>query len=192
VQAVKEDIPVKGKRFVRLVLCVFIGLAIVLSVQVPTLAASSGLQTTTDWRGEYYANVDLIGEPTLVRRDAAINFDWGTRAPASGIPADNFSVRWTRSLTFEEGIYRFRAVVDDGMRLFVDGVLLIDTWQDGARRELTADRRMTAGQHALRVECYERGGQAIAQVRWEKVSSTAKRRLERRPHPGAGRPGDRL
>jgi hypothetical protein len=153
-------------------ICLAIGLAIVLGAQTPALAASSGFQTTTDWRGEYYADVDLIGEPALVRRDAAINFDWGTGAPASSIPADSFSVRWTRTTTFEEGIYRFRMTVDDGMRLFVDGVLLIDAWQDGARRELTADRRMTAGQHALRVEYYERGGRAIAQVRWEKVSST--------------------
>jgi hypothetical protein len=162
----------KAKGIVRFILCVVIGLTIVLDVQTLVLAASPGPQTTADWRGEYYANVDLIGEPALVRGDAAINFDWGTGAPAPGLPADNFSVRWTSSSTFEEGIYRFRAVVDDGVRLFVDGVLLIDAWQDGARRELTADRRMAAGQHALRVEYYERGGQALAQVRWEKVSST--------------------
>jgi len=163
---------VKGKRLVRYALYIVIGLAIALGMQMPALSAPLELQTTTTWRGEYYANTDMIGEPTLVRSDTAINFDWGTGPPASGIPADSFSVRWTRTLNFEEGIYRFRTVVDDGMRLFVDGILLIDTWQDGARRELTADRRMTAGEHALRVEYYERGGHAIAQVRWDKVSST--------------------
>lgn len=162
----------KRQRLVRYVLYLIVGLAVMLGMQIPALSAPPELQTTATWRGEYYANTDLIGQPTLVRDDTAINFDWGTGAPASGIPADSFSVRWTRTLRFEEGIYRFRAVVDDGMRLFVDGVLLIDTWQDGARRELTADRRMTPGQHALRVEYYERGGNAIAQVCWEKISST--------------------
>jgi hypothetical protein len=162
----------KGKRFVRFMFCVVIGLAIVLGVQIPALAASPGSQTTTDWRGEYYADVDLIGAPALVRNDKAIDFNWGTGAPASGLPADRFSVRWTQTAAFEEGTYRFRATVDDGIRLFVDGVLALDEWRDGAQREVTVDRRLTAGAHALRVEYYERGGVAVARVRWEKVSST--------------------
>ena len=55
------------------------------------------------WRGEYFANLWLTGDPALVRNDPEINFTWGPGAPASGFPADNFSVRWTRTATFEEG-----------------------------------------------------------------------------------------
>jgi hypothetical protein len=107
-RAAEESIPLKGRRVIRFVLCVVLGLALVLGLQKPALSASPRLQTTADWRGEYYANADLIGEPALVRRDAAINFDWGTAAPRPGIPADGFSVRWTRSLVFEEGIIASR------------------------------------------------------------------------------------
>ncbi|MBL7200681.1 MAG: hypothetical protein ISS56_11055 [Anaerolineae bacterium] len=162
----------KTRRFGRFVLFLVIGLALVLSGQTPILAAPHGAQTSTDWRGEYYADVDLIGAPALVRNDKAIDFNWGTGAPASGLPADRFSVRWMRTVTFEEGTYRFRATVDDGIRLFVDGGLVLDEWRDGAQREVAVDRGLTAGAHALRVEYYERSGQAVARVRWEKVSST--------------------
>ena len=160
----------KKKRFGQFLLAVIIGLAMVLSDWMPAFAASPDAQTTTDWRGEYYADMDLIGVAALVRSDKTIDFNWGAGAPAPALPVDRFSVRWTRTVIFAEGTYRFRATVDDGVRLFVDGVLVIDEWRDGAQRELAVDRRLSAGPHALRVEYYERGGMAVARVRWEAVS----------------------
>ncbi len=123
------------------------------------------------WRGEYFTNPSLAGPPAFVRNDAEIRFAWGQGAPARNFPADHFSVRWTRTLRFEEGLYRFHALVDDGVRLYVDNALVIDAWQDGSRRELVADRKITAGSHTLRVEYYERGGDAVIQVWWEKLAT---------------------
>jgi hypothetical protein len=125
----------------------------------------------TEWRGEYYGNVDLSGTPALVRNDTAIDFDWGTGSPAAGLPADNFSVRWTRTLDFAEGTYRFRAMVDDGVRLYVDNKLILDSWHDGAAREETADCDLAQGPHSLRIEYYERAGDARIQASWDKVES---------------------
>jgi hypothetical protein len=113
----------------------------------------------------------LIGDPALVRNDPEINFVWGPGAPAPELPADNFSVRWTRAATFEEGLYRFHAVVDDGVRIYVDNGLVLESWQDGGQREVTADRKMTVGSHALRVEYYEHGGDAVIRVWWEKLTA---------------------
>jgi hypothetical protein len=126
-------------------------------------------ETTATWYGEYFDNPDLIGAPVLVREDAAIDFNWDYGAPAAGLPADGFSARWSRVLTFNEGRYRFRATIDDGVRLYVDGDLIIDEWSDGGAREVLADHQMAAGEHAIRVEYYERDGVAVAQVRWETV-----------------------
>jgi hypothetical protein len=113
----------------------------------------------TEWRGEYYNNVNLSGSP-LVRNDKKIDFDWGTGSPAKGIHADNFSVRWTRQLDFEARTYRFHVRVDDGVRLWVDGQLLIDQWHDGSLRTYSVERSMTQGKHDVRVEMYERTGRA--------------------------------
>lgn len=123
------------------------------------------------WRGEYYNNPTLSGNPVLVRNDVAIDFVWGTNAPASTLPADNFSVRWTRTLTFEGTLYRFRLVVDDGVRLYVDGNLILNEWRSGAQRELVVDVPLTAGTHTVQVEYFEATLNAVMQLRWEKGTS---------------------
>ncbi len=127
--------------------------------------------TGATWRAEFFANVNLAGPPALVRQDAAVHFDWGRGAPAPGLPADNFSARWMRVVQFEGGLYRFRAVVDDGVRIYVDELLALDSWHDGARREVTTDFKVTPGAHAVRVEYYERAGDALIQVSWERISA---------------------
>ncbi|MCD6289245.1 MAG: hypothetical protein J7M34_01985, partial [Anaerolineae bacterium] len=122
------------------------------------------------WRGEYFDNINLTGTPRLVRNDAKIDFNWGQGAPASGLPVNSFSVRWTRTISFDAGLYRFHVIVDDGARLYVDGDLLIDAWHDGSAREITAERELSAGPHDLRVEYYEHIADARIRVWWEKLT----------------------
>ena len=124
----------------------------------------------TDWRGEYYNNVSLTGSP-LVRNDLKIDFDWGKGSPMKGINSDGFYARWTRQLVLEAKNYRFNVRIDDGVRLWVDGQLLIDDWNDGGMRTLSVERAMTAGKHAVRVEMYERGGRAAIAFWREAVES---------------------
>ncbi len=121
-------------------------------------------QNFPDWRGEYYNNPVLGGEPVLVRNDRDINFDWSSGAPDSRLPADSYSVRWTRSQNFGAGTYRFTVRFDDGARLFVDGSQIVDEWRDGGSRTATHDINLNAGTHALRLEYYERTGLARAQL----------------------------
>lgn len=123
-----------------------------------------------DWRGEYFANQTLSGTPALTRNDATIDFNWGQGSPATGIPADHFSARWTRNQSFDDATYRFHAVVDDGMRLTIDNTLVIDEWRDGQRREVVADVQLTTGSHTLRVDYYENTVDATIRVWWERIS----------------------
>jgi PKD repeat protein len=126
------------------------------------------LENYPDWKAEYYNNPHLSGAPVLVRNDVSVSFDWGTGSPGPGLPVDNFSARWSRSLNFPAGAYRFYVRVDDGVRLWIDGNLVIDQWHDGAPTTYSADINLNDGMHSLRMEYYERSGSALAQLAWER------------------------
>ncbi len=118
-----------------------------------------------NWRGEYFNNLTLAGSPVLVRDDANINFNWGAGIPANGLPADNFSVRWTRTLNFPAGTYRFTTTADDGVRLWVNGHLLIDQWKQQAAATY-AGVIYLSGNALVQMEYFEQGGLAVAQLSW--------------------------
>jgi hypothetical protein len=82
-----------------------------------------------EWRGAYWPNTELFGDPVLERADPSVNFDWGLGSPAPGLPNDNFSARWYRLVDFEPTTYRFSLTVNDGARLWVDDRLVIDEWR---------------------------------------------------------------
>ena len=120
----------------------------------------------TGWKGEYFNNVNLTGAPALCRDDASINFNWGSGAPAGGLPSNQFAVRWTRSQTFAAGTYTFVLGSDDGGRLFIDGVKVIDAWGDRSYATNTVTRTLTAGVHTIRMDFYENSGSARATLSW--------------------------
>ena len=99
-----------------------------------------------------------------MRNETAINFDWGAQSPAQSIPADGFSARWTRALNFNEGTYRFFVNADDGIRLYIDGNLVVDAFTEGLKPEFTTDVFLRGGFHTLRVEYYENTGNALARA----------------------------
>ena len=124
------------------------------------------------WYGEYFDNRNLDGWPALVRNDRAVDFDWGTGSPDPAVPGDNFSVRWTHTLEFDAGNYRFLASADDGVRVLVDGAPLIDAWHDQKMpNRHTADVYLEAGQHSIIVEYYEHGDKAAVRVWWKPLDS---------------------
>jgi hypothetical protein len=127
------------------------------------------------WKGEYFNNKTLSGSPVMVRDDGAgfIDFNWGAGSPSStcGIGSDNFSVRWTRTVSFYPATYRFTVTSDDGFRLYIDGTLKLDKWFDQSAPTYTVDVPLTAGGHTLMMEYYENGGVAVAKLSWEKVST---------------------
>lgn len=125
----------------------------------------------TDWRGEYFTNMGVVGDPAVVRNDFAVDFNWGAGAPDPRLPADRFSVRWTRALSFGEGPYRFILRSDDGVRLWVDGQILLDEWHDGSGETWTVDRYLSGGSHLLQIDYYENVGGAMIQLGWTKIET---------------------
>ena len=100
------------------------------------------------WLGEYFANATVSGDPAFTRDEVRIEYDWDRGAPA-GLPVDGFSVRWSGYWGFEAGTYTFFISADDGVRLWLDGVLLLDSWTVGAADRQTTVQVNTEGQHKV-------------------------------------------
>jgi PA14 domain len=128
-----------------------------------------------DWAAQYYNNTDLSGNPVLVRREPRqpypLDQDWGNGSPAPGvINDDNWSARWVGTFGFDSGDYMFQARTDDGVRVYIDGIRVIDAWSDGFKQPSNQFKRLGAGNHQITVEYYERGGTAFNRVWWSRVT----------------------
>jgi hypothetical protein len=138
--------------------------ATAMPVDTPTPAAPSAPELSTiTWRAEYFDNASLLGEPVLVRQDPLdLNFNWYLGSPAPEIPADNFSVRWTRLVDFYTGgDFRVFVEADDGVRVYVDNQLVIDNWNLAAPIVYQGGAHdLSPGFHEVRVEYFESGGYA--------------------------------
>lgn len=118
---------------------------------------------------EFYANKNLEGTPVLKRIDQDVNFDWGMSNPAPGVPADDFSARWTgKLLPTASGKYRFGAIADDGVRVYLDGKLIAEDWTDHAPRTVTSEVTLEAGKsYDVKMEYYESKIGAVAKLVWQ-------------------------
>ena len=111
------------------------------------------------------------GIADLERKDPAIDFDWGIESPDPGLPPDGLLARWTRGVHLSAGRYRFTATSDDGVRVAMDGRLLIDEWRDQPATTFTYEEVIDAGRHFFEVDWYENAGGAVIKVWWEALES---------------------
>ncbi|MHC4584717.1 MAG: PA14 domain-containing protein [Planctomycetota bacterium] len=116
-------------------------------------------------RGDYYSgqNFDTL---ELTRIDPQIDFPWGGNPPDAALGGSNISVRWTGdfSAQFTE-TYTFYTISDDGVRLWVDGKLILENWTAHGDSEDTGTIDLVAGQfYSIVLEYYQGGGGSIAQL----------------------------
>ena len=122
----------------------------------------------TGLKAEYYDNADFTNLK-LTRTDAQVNFDWGTGSPDASIGVDTFSTRWSGLLLVPEtGIYTFSTLNSDGVRLYVNGVAMLDkfgvqatNWNDSASIGLIQGQLID-----LQMDYYENTGSAVAKLKW--------------------------
>ncbi len=124
---------------------------------------------TGAFTGCYYNTLDLSGSPVLVRTDSQINFDWTSAPPSPAVLPHNFSVRWQGNFVFAAGTYTFTETISDGMRIYIDGVLVFNRWTNMDPARVMAFRpTLTQGNHLITVEYYEATGVPTAHVSWVK------------------------
>jgi len=155
---------------------VYIGLAVTAhnnsALNTSTFSNVTVTATTTTspgLNGEYFDNQDFTNLVTT-RRDATVNFNWGTGTPAGTAltSPDTFSVRWTGRVTAPvTGSYTFTTSSDDGVRLWVNNQLIINNWTDHSATTNSGVINLTANTaYDIRMEYYENGGQAVARLYW--------------------------
>jgi PA14 domain len=120
---------------------------------------------SSQWTASYFANQTLTGTPATVRCETAVDYNWGSGSPpGTGVGPNNFSARWVKTQSFTAGSYTFTATADDGVRVYLDGTLIINQWKDQSPTTYTATRQVTAGNHEIRMEYYENDGGAVARL----------------------------
>jgi hypothetical protein len=124
-------------------------------------------------RGDYYRGMNFETH-VLTRTDNEINFNWGDPGgPDPLVGDDQFSCRWTGEVeaAFTE-TYTFYAAADDGVRLWVDGVQLVNAWIDQGTTEYRGTIDLVAdNSYSVVMEQYENGGGATAYLRWSSPST---------------------
>jgi hypothetical protein len=127
-------------------------------------------------KAEYFNNRDLSGEQVLTRIDPQIDFSWGSgdvpgeNSPDESINVDNFSARWSGELEIDiTDTYTFHITANAGFRLWLDGELIIDLWENliTDSRESEPIELVAGDLHSIQMEYFEGTGTATAQLFWE-------------------------
>ena len=140
----------------------------------PAPPPSTTPNTGTGLRGQYF-NDKSFGGGAVLERVEAVSFGWSTNAPGPGVNADNFSVRWTGQVEgITTGNYTFQTKSNDGVRLWVNGLLVIDNWTNHATATdnspviaLSKNQR-----YDIKMEFYDNTGAAVARLKWKKPGTS--------------------
>jgi hypothetical protein len=125
-------------------------------------------------KGYYYTDNFLSDERlSIIRADAVVNFTWGDGAVTT-FGRDYVSVRWEGYvMPSHSDTYTFWVDADDHVRLWVDGILLIDAWAfSPISTMLHAERDLTAAKtHEVVMEYRDVVGNATARLLWSSTST---------------------
>ncbi|NNN31320.1 hypothetical protein HLK59_13270 [Streptomyces sp. S3(2020)] len=125
-----------------------------------TLTPASAATTCASpvFKRQFFANTSFSGTPKKTDCDSAVDQNWGTKAPASGLPSNNFGVRWTVTRDFGSGgPFTFSASGLDGIRVYLDpgtdNARKIDLWKNTSTTvSKTVNVTVPKGKHTLRID----------------------------------------
>jgi beta-glucosidase len=119
--------------------------------------------------GEYFNNKNLKGNPSVIKVDSIVNFDFGISSPVKELNCDLFSIRWTGFIVPPvTRFYKIDLVNDDGARLYINNKLLIDDWKDHHAKLNTVGINLEAGkEYKIKIEYYDNMGRALVKLGWD-------------------------
>ncbi len=122
----------------------------------------------------YYNNTTMTGVPALTRIDRTLHMHWDVGSPGRGINDNNISAVWTGYIAGPvTGDYTLYVYPDNRVRVYLDGVSVINTWSSPCCVDYTASYAFTSGERVpIRVEWAEDGGNAYVLTSWSYPGQT--------------------
>jgi alpha-D-xyloside xylohydrolase len=124
---------------------------------------------------EYFEGTNFE-RPAGKEIDSKVDHNW-PGPPLQEFPAglkslDNFSARWQGFLTApEDGEYEIGVEVDDGARLWIDGKLFAEDWNNNTPRYRFGKVVLHKGQKAaIKIEYFNGTGQRVLRLNWRTPS----------------------
>ncbi len=147
------------------------------------LSPGAGTGLTAD----YYSDANLTNL-AATRTDATVNFDWAGASPAPSVAANNFSVRWTGEVQAQYSeTYTFFTQSTHGVRLWVNGQLIINDWTNHPLTEDSATVALQAGQtYSISMEYSQTTGDDTARLLWSSPSTPKQIIPASQLYPGGG------
>ncbi|MFD7446668.1 fibronectin type III domain-containing protein [Streptomyces sp. NPDC059909] len=144
-----------------------------LTAVTATPASAAVSCTSPSFTRQFFANTAFTGTPARTDCDTVVSESWGTGAPASGLPKDNFGVRWSLTRDFGSGgPFTFTVSALDGVRVYVDGVRKIDVWKNVSTTQTrTLNLTIPSGKHAVRVDYVNWTGSASVKFGYTPITS---------------------
>ncbi|UIX32240.1 PA14 domain-containing protein [Streptomyces sp. GQFP] len=124
-----------------------------LSTAAPVASAATTCNSPV-YKRQFFANTALSGAPKRTDCDSAIAENWGAKAPATGLPKDNFGIRWTVTRDFGSGgPFALTAAAQDGIRVYLDGKIKVNLWKNvTTTQKKTLNLTIPSGKHTLRID----------------------------------------
>lgn len=136
----------------------------------PTPAPDCNDPAINAWRACYFRGVNLT-DLVESKTESSINYNWSINSPSPLVPNDLFSASWNGRYDFNRADYNFKVTADDGFKLYVDGSLILDKWVDQPATTYELIIPVSSGTHSIKLEYFERYGNAVAQLGWTEVTS---------------------
>ena len=118
-------------------------------------------------RSELFNTSEFVN-PKVTRVDTLINFNWGSSSPDNAVDGNNYSIRWAGYIRPQNsGVYSFYINTTNGVKLWVDDVLIINSPDNNSQNVLTGEITLNSGVYSsIKLEYIKNTDNASITLEW--------------------------